>query len=556
MINLLDLIDKSTLDKIMTAYTKATGMGGSIYDPTGKILAGPYNFSDFCLKFCRGTSKGRKKCLASARFGAREAMRPDANAIYACLNAGLVDCSAPVIVEGQLIAVIVCGQVRTEDYEIDRDLAVHHAIAIGIRDISGYLEALYRIPKIGYRQLKDYATLLKIIAHTTGTLATNNRDLKNLSRKRLFQLYNSVSDYIIAADVDGKIEMQNKALLTALGQPDADLTGKSLPSLFLDGSRIVKELDKLRRDRDVPDRLSVGLLLSDRKLAQVDASFSRIENEQGDLQGYVAVMRDMSKEKNMERMKNDLFGMLTHDMINPILAVKSALKLLLDGQVGSLTSDQKDILQMAASTNHDLLGMVSDFLDVYRQSYGMLVLRSSRFEIHQALQEVINQAYYFCQDRQINIAYQSEFKEELTFFGDRIRMLRVFANLLDNAIKFSPEEGLITIETRQMTASDKSAALFPSLQEGGSSILVSFHNFGDHPPQEELDQLFDKFFTSSHKNPRGKKGLGLGLNFCKLVVESHGGHIWAETTGHGLRISLALPISDESQPGFDATARV
>lgn len=544
MINLLDLIDKSTLDKIMTAYTKATGMGGCIYDPKGNILAGPYTFSDFCLRFCRGSAKGRKKCMASARFGAHEAMRPDANAIYACLNAGLVECAAPVIVEGQMIAVIICGQVRTEDYEIDRDLAVHHAIEIGIRDISGYLEALYRIPKIGYGQLKDYATLLKIIAHTTGTLATSNRRLKNLSRKRLFQLYNSVSDYIIATDVDGNIEMQNKALLTALGQPKADLTGRSLPSLFLDDSRIVQELDKLRQARDVPDRMSVGLLLSEKRLAQVDASFSRIENEQGELQGYVAVMRDMSKEKNMEKMQSDLFGMLTHDMINPILAVKSALKLLLDGQVGSLTSDQQDILQMAASTNHDLLGMVSDFLDVYRESYGMLVLRRSLFDIHQALQEVINQSYYFCQDRRINIAYQSEFQEGLAFYGDRIRLLRVFANLLDNAIKFSPEEGLITIETRPLAASGEEVEGLPPLREGEDHILVSFHNFGDCPPREELERLFDRFFTSNHKNPRGKKGLGLGLNFCKLVAESHGGHIWAETTGAGLRISLALPVTD------------
>ncbi|APG27451.1 hypothetical protein A7E78_06105 [Syntrophotalea acetylenivorans] len=546
MINLLELIDQSTLDKIMTAYTKATGLGGGIYDPKGNILAGPYNFSDFCLNFCRGSSKGRKKCMASARFGAHEAMRPDANAIYACLNAGLVECAAPIIVEGQLIAVIICGQVRTEDYEIDRDLAVHHAMDIGIRDISGYLEALYRIPRIGYGQLKDYATLLKIIAHTTGTLATNNRRLKNLSRKRLFQLYNSVSDYIIATDVDGNIEMQNKALLTALGQPDADLTGKSLPSLFLDDSSIVQELDKLRRDREVHDRLSVGLLLSDKKLAQVDASLSRIENEQGELQGYVAVMRDMSEEKNMEKMKNDLFGMLTHDMINPILAVKSAIKLLLDGQVGDLTSDQQDILQMAASTNHDLLGMVSDFLDVYRQSYGMLTLRRSRFDIHLALQEVINQSYYFCQDRKLNIVYRSDVQEEQIFFGDRLRLMRVFANLLDNAIKFSPEEGSIIIETKQLMATDERAVVFPPLQEGVSYIEMSFHNCGDRPPREELDLLFDRFFTSSHKKPGEKKGLGLGLHFCKLVVENHGGHILAETTEDGLRISLALPVTDEN----------
>jgi PAS domain S-box-containing protein len=540
MINLLDLIDMSTLDKIMTAYTKVTRMGGCIHDPKGNILAGPYNFSDFCLNFCRGTAKGQKKCRASARFGAREAMRPGAHAIYACLNAGLVECSAPIIVEGQMIAVIVCGQVRTEDYEIDRDLAVHHAHEIGVRDISGYLEALYRIPKIGYGQLKDYSALLKIIAHTTGTLATNNRRLKNLSRKRLFQLYNSVSDYIIATDIDGNIEMQNRALLTALGRPDADLTGQSLPSLFVDDARIVQELDKLRRVRDVPDRLSVGLLLSEKKLAQVDVSFSRMEDEQGELQGYVAVMRDMSEEKNMEKMKSDLFGMLTHDMINPILAVKSALKLLLDGQVGSLTPDQKDILHMADTTNRDLLGMVSDFLDVYRQSYGMLVLRRSRFDIHQALQEVINQSYYFCQDRQVNISYQSEVKDELVYDGDRIRLLRVFANLLDNAIKFSPEEGLITIKSGPLSAAD-------TARPGGSAscLLVSFHNVGDHPSREELDLLFDRFFTSNHKDPRGKKGLGLGLNFCKLVVESHGGHIWAETTGDGLRISLTLPVADE-----------
>ncbi|MEZ4485750.1 MAG: ATP-binding protein [Syntrophotaleaceae bacterium] len=485
-------------------------------------------FPTFVLTSVAVAPRGRKKCLASARFGTHEAMRPDANAIYTCLNAGLVGVPAPVYVEGQLIAVIICGQVQ------DRRLRNRPGSgrAPPSKSASGTFPGIWRpctAFKIRYGQLKSYATLLKIIAHTTGTLATSNRRLKNLSRKRLFQLYNSVSDYIIATDVDGNIEMQNKALLTALGQPDADLTGKFLPSLFLDDSLIDQELDKLRQVRDVPDRLSVGLLLSDRKLAQVDASFSRIENEQGELQGYVAVMRDMSEEKNVEKMKSDLFGMLTHDMINPILAVKSALKLLLDGQVGSLTSDQKDILQMAASTNHGLLGMVSDFLDVYRQSYGMLALRRSRFDIHQALQEVINQSYYFCQDRQLNIVYRSEIEEEQAFFGDRLRLMRVFANLLDNAIKFSPEEGSITIETSLLPA-DHGTAVFPSLQPGVSYIQVSFHNFGNRPPQEDLDLLFDRFFTSNHKNPGDKKGLGLGLHFCKLVVENHGGHIAAEMT--------------------------
>ncbi len=190
--------------------------------------------------------------------------------------------------------------------------------------------------------------------------------------------------------------------------------------------------------------------------------------------------------------------------------------------------------------------MVSDFLDVYRQSYGMLALRRSRFDIHQALQEVINQSYYFCQDRQLNIVYQSEVSEEQPFFGDRIRLVRVFANLLDNAIKFSPEEGSITIETRSLMASDDGAAAFPPLQEGVSYLQVSFHNFGDRPPQEDLDLLFDRFFTSSHKKPGDKKGLGLGLHFCKLVVENHGGHILAETTEDGLRINLALPVTDEN----------
>lgn len=550
MADLLDLIDKSTLDKIMVAYTKATRMGGCIYDTKGNILAGPYNFSDFCLNFCRATHEGMHKCLASARFGAREAMRKDGPAIYSCLNSGLVDCASPVIVEGKMIAVIICGQVRTDNYVIDRDLAVHHARAIGIRDMAGYMESLYRIPKISYERLHDFATLQEIIASTIGNLAANNKRLKSLSRKRIFQLINSVSDYIIATDTNGCIENPNRALLTALGRPESELTGQQVDALFLDRTPVLRELEKLRETKTPSERLSLGLMLTEKKLAQVDASFSRLENEKGELGGFVAVMRDMTEEKNIEKMKSDLFGMLTHDMINPILAIKSALNLVLDGQVGPLNQEQQDILKMAADTNHDLMGMVSDFLDVFRDNYGMLVLRRNWFDIHQALQEVVNQAYYFCQDRKIHIDYQSDFDAELPYYGDRIRLMRVFTNLLDNAIKFTGEDDLVTIETRLQPPSGANRhGHAPRLTPDRGYVFVSFHNRGDHLPIEDLDSMFDKFYTSNHKNPSGKKGLGLGLNFCKLVAEAHQGSIWAETTDSGLRIVLALPEAEaESAP--------
>lgn len=543
MAELLNLIDKNTLDKIMVAYTKATRMGGCIYDTKGNILAGPYNFSDFCLKFCRATREGLHKCTASARFGAREALRKDGPAIYSCLNSGLVDCASPITVEGQMLAVVICGQVRTEDYVIDRDLAFHHASAIGIRDMAGYMEALYRIPKISYERLHDYATLQEIIAGTLGSLATNNKRLKSVSRKRIFQLINSVSDYIIATDTTGHIETQNRALLEALGRPDGGLSGQPLESLFLDRTPVIREIDKLRESRSSSERLSLGLLLSEKKLAQVDASLSRLENEKGELRGFVAVMRDITEEKNIEKMKSDLFGMLTHDMINPILAIKSALKLVLDGQVGALNQEQQEILKMAADTNHDLMGMVSDFLDVFRDNYGMLVLRQNRFDIHQALQEVVNQSYYFCQDRKIHIDYRSDFDGELAYYGDRLRLVRTFTNLLDNAIKFSSGDDRVTIETRRQAPSGgQQHGEPPRLSREFPYIYVSFHNRGEHIPIPELGAMFDKFYTTNHKNPTGKKGLGLGLNFCKLVAEAHRGHIWAETTDDGLRIVLALPV--------------
>jgi len=547
MADLLKLIDKGTLDKIMVAYTKATRMGGCIYDIKGNILAGPYNFSDFCLKFCRDTNEGMRKCLASARFGAREAKRKSGPAIYSCLNSGLVDCASPVIVDGQMIAVVIAGQVRTETYVIDRDLAIHHARAIGIRDMAGYMEALYRIPKISYERLHDFATLLEIIASTIGNLANNNKRLKSLSRKRIFQLINSVSDYIIATDTNGYIENPNRALLTALGRPVTELTGQPIESLFLDRTPVLREMDRLRETKTPSERLGLSLMITEKQLAQVDTSFSRVENEKGELRGFVAVMRDMTEEKNIEKMKSDLFGMLTHDMINPILAVKSALNLVLEGQVGPLNQEQKDILNMASDTNRDLMGMVSDFLDVFRDNYGMLVLRRNWFDIHQALQEVVNQAYYFCQDRKIHIDYQSDFDADLPYYGDRIRLIRTFTNLLDNAIKFSKEEDLVTIETRRRppTGGDHNGHA-PRLKPDQPYIFISFHNRGDHLPLQDLEAMFDKFYTVNHKNPTGKKGLGLGLNLCKLVAEGHQGNIWAETVDNGMRIILALPVTEGS----------
>jgi len=134
-IKLQDLVSRDKLARIVKAFTEVAGVGSIITYPDGYLIIEPTHFTTLCLHYCRSTELGRSKCFESDRHGGFESARLKAPFTYQYLNGGLTDCAAPVIIDGQHLATVLCGQVLQKP--LDREEAVKRAEAIGIEDIDG-----------------------------------------------------------------------------------------------------------------------------------------------------------------------------------------------------------------------------------------------------------------------------------------------------------------------------------------------------------------------------------------------------------------------------------
>jgi PAS domain S-box-containing protein len=547
------MIDKSKLDSILDAFTKATGVASIISDVDGTPITKPFNFSNLCLKYCRATEQGRFLCHKSDSYGGQESARTRKNVIYNCFNSGLIDCAAPILLDGLHVANVLCGQVL--ESPIPSDIATERARRIGISDIDGYLRELTKIPIISFDRFKAVVQLMEVVTQTISDLAFQNYLLYKRSRRYLEKLINSVTDCIVATNNDGVISMVNDACAKTFCCSKEELVGRHLESLFPDESSKTwhKQLLKTVLNENSRIQTSIG---SDEYRIPVLISFSRINMHNEEMSGYVAIMRDITEEQRTEKMRQELLGMLTHDMGNPVLSMQKAMQLLSNDKLGPLNKDQKEIIDLAYQTGNQLYGMVTDFLDTYRHENDQFLLRCINFDVIKLIRESTKRIELFALDKSLSIIFDSKF-DHLTVKADRNRIGRVCINLLENAIKYSPEHGKINIDISMLDGKDHSLNenWVPELQKkkltpGATYLLMSISDEGLGISESDQCFVFDKFFTTYHKKGKGRKGFGLGLTFCKLAVEAHGGQIGVMSPLYedkvfkrkGCRFSFTIPV--------------
>ncbi|MGE4545925.1 MAG: PocR ligand-binding domain-containing protein [Pedobacter sp.] len=520
-IQILDLIEKEVLEEIVRDFTKATRVASVLVDLTGQPITREHNFSRLCKDYCRSTPEGRAKCYASDRFGGEEGKKIGKPFIYKCLNAGLMDSATPIIVEGYHVATLVMGQVLTKPLSVEE--AIDAAKRIGVEDIAGYLRALHEVPVMSYQRLQSAVNLMCTIAKTISSLAIQKYLSQKAYQKNLHNIINSVSEAIISTDVGGIVTLINKATVKMFGREPSSIVGQPIFSLFA-RPEAFKEYLVGKNHQEIIDAQPVfEVLKPDGQIFYAHASFQEIFLTKREAMGYVTVLRDVTQEKKVEKMKEDLIGMLTHDMGNPILSIQRVLELMLDGHLGSLNDRGGDLVSLALNSTHKLSGMVSNFLDIFLDECAGVNLCQVPGDMDSTLVESIRHVGFSADDKKINISFQPG-RAGVRMLADWSRIQRTCVNLLENAIRFSPPEGEIFVKAEQL-----------SDPEHGDCILVTIDDQGQGIDKEKQALIFEKFYTTSVQRGNERRGVGLGLTFSKMVVEAHGGEIWVES-----------PYADES----------
>ena len=192
-------------------------------------------------------------------------------------------------------------------------------------------------------------------------------------------------------------------------------------------------------------------------------------------------------------------------------------------------------MQLALTTTHQLFGMTYDLLDIYRNESGKFLLNQLKIDMHQIIQESISQLRFFAKDKNVTIAFEPNLSA-LEVYGDQVRLMRACVNLMDNAVRFSPEGATILVASNlvdrfnfQSNLTEIPSVFIEKILSGEQYILTSVSDQGPGIPRKDKKAIFNKFFTTKRKDEKRRKGVGLGLAFCKLAIEAHKGDIWVTT---------------------------
>ena len=243
------------------------------------------------------------------------------------------------------------------------------------------------------------------------------------------------------------------------------------------------------------------------------------------VQGFFAMIDDISDRKQVERMKSEFVSIASHEMRTPLTSIYGVIKLLSAGKLGELSPKGQEMANMALRNSDRMVRLVNDILDLERLESDTDRIEKQPCQSMKLIQQAIETVASMAQNQQIVILDRAQ-NVELRADSDRI--VQTLSNLLSNAIKFSPNDSKILLDCQ--TESD--------------NILFTVTDRGRGIPQDKLETIFERFQQVDASDSRKKGGTGLGLAICRHIVQQHGGKIWAESTyGEGSTFFVTLPLN-------------
>ncbi len=331
------------------------------------------------------------------------------------------------------------------------------------------------------------------------------------------QLVESLMDGVLVLDTHGRVADINPRTRELLGIGNERIVGRNVVDFLQPWTDLVE------RFRGV-ESAQTEIHFNNRPITDVELRISPLSDEHGYLIGRLIVIRDISEQKKMEELRDDWIHAMVHDLRNPLSSIVLSLDLLKSQLLSVLNKDQLITLETGEKSTQRILDLVNSILDISRLESGQMPLKQESVSLQKLAAHAIKTQLLFANKKRILL--QDDIPPNLPpVLADKEMMERVFQNLLDNAIKFSTDGGVVQIR----------AEYHPHEQE----IIVSVRDTGPGIQDDVKGRLFEKFATGNSKG----SGSGLGLAFCRLVLEAHGGRIWVdEKAESGTTICLSIPL--------------
>ena len=391
-------------------------------------------------------------------------------------------------------------------------------------------------PSDGVFTDQDLDLLVNLANIASSAIANAQQYAKmKVAESRYATLFEDSVDPIILTNLDGKIIGANRRTFDFLGYGRKELTNINIKELHPENT-VLPKADIIHEHKIT--LLRSDLITKDEQNKPVEIYVTRTQHGNEFILQWIH--HDISKQIELEQMRDDLTAMLFHDLQSPLGNVIASLELL-SYEIPPTAEGTPlfEMLDIAQRSSLRLQSLIRSLLDINQLEAGHPVSEQIRVNTNTLIDEVYESERPGFEQRRVN--FVKNLPDDIpSLYAEQDMIKRVMINLVSNALKYSHSEDTISIEARTLEDEEK--------------VLLIVNDQGIGIPDEYKLSIFNKFERIDHGDPNSK-GLGLGLAFCRLAVEAHGGRIWVEDSPEGgASFRLTIPIADDSIPeesGFE-----
>ncbi|UCZ53224.1 cell wall metabolism sensor histidine kinase WalK [Bacillus shivajii] len=342
-------------------------------------------------------------------------------------------------------------------------------------------------------------------------------------RRKLSSVLTHMTDGVIATNKYGNIILMNRRAEEMLDEKQEEvLDSEILKVLNLD--KFMK-LDDLYQIQD-PILLDFD---NDEEEVILEANFSVIEKEDGKKNGLIAVLHDVTEQERIEEERREFVANVSHELRTPLTSMKSYLEALADGAI-----EDKEVaprfINVTQNETERMIRLVNDLLQLSKMDSKDFHMNIISFEVSSFVEQIIDR--FEMTTKNESIVFKRKIRSRDVYVkGDRDKLTQVMDNIVSNAVKYSPQGGVITC----------------MLKTENGRVIISIKDEGVGIPKENIPHVFDRFYRVDKARSRNLGGTGLGLAIAKEIVHTHGGAIWISSDwGKGTIISFSLPLDEEA----------
>lgn len=367
---------------------------------------------------------------------------------------------------------------------------------------------------------RDEIGSLAMAFNRMGRVLNTNLTALNQEKEQLSRILSSMADGVITLDRKGSIVVTNPPaeqfiqawyFEQSVNNDNRDDLPKAIKKLFQQVVALEKEQ---MAEVDVQGR-SWAVLMT----PLYDENFVR---------GAVAVLRDMTEERQHDKLRKDFIANVSHELRTPIAMLQGYSEAIIDDIAGS-EEEKKELAQIIYDESLRMGRLVNELLDLARMEAGHIELNIESINIREFSRRVLRKFQGVAKDHNIQLKAEiAEIKQEIMVDGDRIE--QVLTNLIDNAMRHTSDNGSVILA-------------ISAFREG---IKFDIRDTGSGIPEEDLPFVFERFYKADKARTRGRSGTGLGLAIVKNIVEAHSGHVSVHSKlGEGTTFSFFLPSKNE-----------